>query len=275
MGGDFNFPKLKWHEGCIVLHQGLSSQEELLYRFMSDKFLINHVDKPTRQNNLLDLICSNVPEWFGKCEVENNHIYSDHKTVTCEILRELNKYESSDETSNIYSTNIPLLKIPDCESKDWEEYEYYLNKHDWFSISDGLNLDDKTELFIKTIEQVANEVFKPSDKPDHPKIPKSIRKLYRDKIKISKQIDSTRSPDRLLKLKTKLIIIEAELSANKENYMNKKEDDVVRKIKSNPKEFYKYAKKKATGNPDIGPLLDKSGNITNDVTRMTRILSDQ
>ena len=65
IGGDFNFPNLKWHDGCIVLHQGLSKQEELFYKFMSDMFLSNHVNRSTRLNNLLDLICSNVPEWFG------------------------------------------------------------------------------------------------------------------------------------------------------------------------------------------------------------------
>ena len=75
------------------------------------------------------------------------------------------------------------------------------------------------------------------DKPEPPKTLKSIRKLCKDKIKISKQIDFTRSPDKLLKLKIKLIVIETELSANKENYLRKKGNDVISKIKSNPKEI--------------------------------------
>ena len=29
IGGDFNFRYLKWHDGCIVLHQGLSIQAEM------------------------------------------------------------------------------------------------------------------------------------------------------------------------------------------------------------------------------------------------------
>ena len=57
--------------------------------------------------------------------------------------------------------------------------------------------------------------------------------------------------------------------------MKKKEADVISKIKSNPKEFYKYAKKKATGNPDIGPLLDNDGGVTNDVSKITKILSQK
>ena len=94
-----------------------------------------------------------------------------------------------------------------------------------------------TNLLLKTIEQIANKVFEVRDKPEPPKTSKSIRKLYKDKIKISKQIDFTRSPDKLLKLKIKLIVIETELSANKENYLKKKGNDVISKIKSNPKEI--------------------------------------
>ena len=94
-----------------------------------------------------------------------------------------------------------------------------------------------TNLLPKTIEQIANEVFEIRDKPEPPKTSKSIRKLYKDKIKISKQIDFTRSPDKLLKLKIKLIVIESEFSANKENYLKKKGNDVISKIKSNPKEI--------------------------------------
>ena len=50
-----------------------------------------------------------------------------------------------------------------CQNLTFDETNT-LNKHDWFSISDGLNLDDKSDLFIRTIEQVANEVFEPQEK---------------------------------------------------------------------------------------------------------------
>ena len=60
------------------------------------------------------------------------------------------------------------------------------------------------------------------DKSEPPKTSTSIRKLCKDKIKISKQIDFTRSPDKLLKLRFNLIVIETELSANKEDYLRKK-----------------------------------------------------
>ena len=60
------------------------------------------------------------------------------------------------------------------------------------------------------------------DKSEPPNTSKSIRKLFKDKTKISKQIDFTRSPDKLPKLKIKLLVIETEFLANKDNYLKKK-----------------------------------------------------
>ena len=56
------------------------------------------------------------------------------------LLMEL-KYESSNDLTNIYSINIQLLKTPNSESKDWDKYKLYLNKHDWFNIIDGSDHD--------------------------------------------------------------------------------------------------------------------------------------
>ena len=53
------------------------------------------------------------------------------------------------------------------------------------------------------------------------KVPKFFRKLHKDKLKISKRMKSTRSPEKLINLKKKLILIEAELEENKNDYIRK------------------------------------------------------
>ena len=72
IGGDLNFKNLKWALGSIELEIGMSAQEESIVSFMSDRFLTNIVDKPTRNENILDVIMTNVPEIFGEVDVENN-----------------------------------------------------------------------------------------------------------------------------------------------------------------------------------------------------------
>ena len=52
-----------------------------------------------------------------------------------------------------------------------------------------------------------------------------------------KQIGFTIFHDKLLKIEIKLLVIETEFLANKENYLKKKVSDVISKIKSNPKEI--------------------------------------
>ena len=64
---------------------------------------------------------------------------------------------------------------------------------------------------------------------------------------IFKQIDLTRSHNKLLKLKIKLLVIGTEFLSNKENFAKKKVSDVIITIKLNPKEI-------SIGSPDIDPF---------------------
>ena len=57
------------------------------------------------------------------------------------VYPELIEYISSNGLTNTYSINIPLLKIPNNELKDWDKYKLFLNKHDWFNIIDGSDHD--------------------------------------------------------------------------------------------------------------------------------------
>ena len=64
---------------------------------------------------------------------------------------------------------------------------------------------------------------------------------------IFKQIDLTRSHNKLLKLKIKLLVIGTEFLFNKENFAKKKVSDVIITIRLNLKEIF-------IGNPDIDPF---------------------
>ena len=85
----------------------------------------------------------------------------------------------------------------------------------------------------------------------------------------------TRSPSKLINLKRKLMLIEAELSVNKETSIRKVEDEVVSRIKNNPREFYRYAKSKTQVRNVIGPLKENDQNINSDESKIASILSKQ
>ena len=62
-----------------------------------------------------------------------------------------------------------------------------------------------------------------------------------------KQIGFTIFHDKLLKIEIKLLVIETEFLANKENYLKKKVSDVIITIRLNLKEIF-------IRNPDIDPF---------------------
>ena len=98
------------------------------------------------------------------------------------------------------------------------------------------------------MEAAAAEVFEIKDDPKHPKVPSSIRILHKKKIKLSKQLDKTFNPTKFTNIRKELLTIEAELSANRNSFLKKKEDEAIKNIKVNPKSFYKYARSKSRKN---------------------------
>merc|ERR1712105_247728 len=124
-------------------------------------FLSNHIDKPTMENNTLDLILLNVPEWFAYCNVENNVKFSDHKIITCNptISSDDLKSSSDNELVNLYSTNLPLLKWMDSDPQTWEFYNDLLNQVTLNEVSEGLDIDSKVLLLTELIEEVLNKTF--------------------------------------------------------------------------------------------------------------------
>ena len=55
-------------------------------------------------------------------------------------------------------------------------------------------------------------------------------------------------------IKCDLLIVEAELSVNRNKYIEKKEKFAIDNIKLNPKYFYKYARSKSKNSQCIGLL---------------------
>ena len=78
--GDFNFGDIKWE----LLQTSNKDQE--FSDMINDSFLVQHVDKPTRDDNILDLEFSlelgMVEDVMVSCPVSN----SDHNLITWDII---------------------------------------------------------------------------------------------------------------------------------------------------------------------------------------------
>ena len=84
-GGDMNFPNLKQEENLPMIDLDLSNQEESFVSFMFSQNLMNYVNKPTRNENSLDLVLTNNYDMITSTHIDVNNGFSDHNTVTCNL----------------------------------------------------------------------------------------------------------------------------------------------------------------------------------------------
>ena len=73
---DFKFIKIDWSKG-----EGNGQPESSFIDTLNDHFLVQMVDKPTKGNNILDLVCISDPSCIDKLEVEESFALSDHVCI--------------------------------------------------------------------------------------------------------------------------------------------------------------------------------------------------
>ena len=82
IGGDINFKNLQWNSDReMLIHSDHGSQQETLFTVCNRFLLTNLVNKPTRGENLLDVILYNDRDLYLKCESFLNIKYSDHNLI--------------------------------------------------------------------------------------------------------------------------------------------------------------------------------------------------
>lgn len=85
ISGDFNFPKISWEFSEPT--PGVTEQS--FVDILNDHFLTQHNKTPTRGDNVLDLVISNVPEQVNITEVlapDKMEIFTDHSAMSFELV---------------------------------------------------------------------------------------------------------------------------------------------------------------------------------------------
>ena len=80
--GDFNFPGIQWPESKVSGGSQMDrTQARLLIEIAEKFFLTQQINKPTRKDNILDLLFTNNGDAVRSYTVETT-IFSDHKLLT-------------------------------------------------------------------------------------------------------------------------------------------------------------------------------------------------
>ena len=169
------------------------------------------------------------------------------------------------------------------DSITWEKIKQALIQSDWSPATTATDQDTAWKAFRTIVSDTCAE-FVPlhttSRKKRMAKIPKFRRKLLIKKRALMKRIkySKLKTPDnseKIQELYTGLSRIELLMATNIAEQNYREENEVLRKIKTNPKAFFSFANRHKTAKSGIGPLKDGEGVLHSDPATMANLLADQ
>ena len=274
--GDFNMPSADWEMGKYK-EDALADQRMLVTNTqeLCEKLLLQQIITiPTHQKgNTLDLVFTNKPEQTHS-QWSRNTALSDHYLITFNSNR-TEEFEYSNENTNKNKSEYGFHML-DLQSKEinWKSLGKSY-RTDWRKLIIGKTKEEAITSFQdhcvkKTYEYVPKKVGKPSGKKR--RIPRDRRILMRRRAKVDKQI--WKHPLRE-KLKEERAEIERKILASHKNERKRKEDKAIEACKNNPKYFFSYAKRLRKVKQNVGPIIDRKGEVISDNGDMAEIIHDQ
>lgn len=281
MTGDLNFPFVNWQ--TKVIKKGLKSDTASavnLLNFMDSHMMNQLVNEPTRDDkSILDLVLTNNQQAVHSIIVEKVK-FTDHDIVWTNLLyTKLSKVAEPPEAL----PDSPLDEV-NLNRADWDAVRNELSKVNWVEHLKDQNVEDTNKLINQSLtDACCKHAPKHKNKSSHKLyIPPKRRSLLKIKKRLNHKINVCKylkppgtTNEKLEKLNKRRGQIEIDIRDSIKEEALKKELEVINKIKTNPRAFYSYAKKKSKVITSIGPLLDQNKKLQSDPTIMSNILQDQ
>ena len=281
MNGDLNFPFINWQTRVIKkgLRSDTASAQNLL-NFMDTHMINQLVTEPTRgDKSILDLVLTNNQQAVHSIIVEKVN-FTDHDIVWTKLLySKLSKVADPPEAL----PESPLDTV-NLNRADWDAIRNELSQINWMEYLKDMNVEDTNSQIKQSLtDACCKHAPKHPNKSNHKLyIPPKRRSLLKIKKRLNQKINICKylkppgtTKDKLDKLNKRRGQIEIEIRDSIKEEAQKKELEVINKIKTNPRAFFSYAKKKSKVITSIGPLLDKENKLQSDPTVMSNILQDQ
>ena len=247
--GDFNYRSIKWPKTIHLEGRNLyPSEGQTLINIMNDHALEQLVNFPTRENKILDLILSSVPEEIGKVDSPNK--FSDHDAVQCTI--NINQKKGSNKKRQVTKYNKGKYEEMRIDTARFSKDKFFNGKENSRNVEENWNIF-KT-FYNETVEKrVPKETVKMKNLPW---ITGRIRKAIRQRDKAHKKAKETLSDEHKKKWKT----LQAEVS----KLVEKAHEKYVIKNMETPKgaanSFWRYIKN-VRKVPQCMPALKMNSNL--------------
>jgi hypothetical protein len=287
INGDFNFPNILWFKsdsdediGSYKFTSGFTNadrmQAEALLKFTGELFLTQMICKPTRGNNILDLLFISACEYIKSVEVSDTCL-SDHKLIEVIVdgdmahTNKTGKVKIIDEkitfrNLNFYNKNIDWDLLCKCVTdENWNEHVKEAQSVQEAKINfDRVLLGHCTQLVPVRKQQSVRSRFHSQRKVLMKKRTVKRSKLLRESV-----------PHRNEQLKKDLLSIENKIIKSHEEERKHDEYKAIENIKTNSKYFFTFAAKFSTSKTKIGPFVQENGEIVDDARQMSEMLNEQ
>ena len=279
VAGDFNYPGIDWDLG--IPDDNTSGQGRDLVEFMNHNFLTQVVNQPTRGENILDLLLTNVPRYVAEVATSKTTL-SDHKMV--EITLGFNLTEAKRENT------VPLdphsFRAVDYHKADYDAMNQSLSGVNWgelWSLCEE-DLDLFLELMRLTVLQVTfiHSPAKDDKTAFVARKRRANRNIYvmkRKRRKLNARIRALErdnpGSERLEVLRTEVSLLCYSIQEGTLHRLNKREQQAVEAIKKNPKYFFSYAKRLQKTKSTIPVLRDESGVLVESPNVKAELLQKQ
>ena len=264
LNGDFNTPDILWENASIRPNNNYSIQlNNTMLDFVSANYLTQLTDKPTRNDNILDLTLTTNPDIISNLEIHPG--MSDHCAVSCEVDLSIKRQKKPDRYVYRYKKgNIDGVK------NDMKEFSNAFLNEDPYSRT----VDDNWNRFKTSLKQSMDRHIpqkKITSRWNLPWITTDIKRLCRRKKRAwdaGKRNHNSHAWKRYLKLNHQ---VKVSLEKAHRDYI----DNILNvNITENPKKVYSYIKQKKSGESSI-PVLKPDNIIISDSTEKAEALNAQ
>ena len=263
IGGDFNFKEIDWEDEFVEVNQPDEDGEEEVtggnqhishfLETLQDLFLKQHVTEPTRYRygvvpSLLDLIMTNEAGMVESLTYHPALGDSDH----CCLKFKLNCYANTHK--------VKKKDIPNYYRADFTTIKNRLGNLDWVTMLNGEIKEDYPKLVkhlhLATVGWIPNRIS-PRKKNNMYMTNDAIRLKNKKHLLWKRYINTKSSYDHsaFVTCKNRLRNLTRHLRAEYEN-------NIVRKIKSKPKIFWKYVNSKLKTREKIPTLNNMDGTFS-------------
>ena len=239
--GDFN-AAVNWD----TMNSTSYAEGQRLIDFVSNEFLHQWVEKPTRGDNILDIVLTTEDNLVSNITVGESIGKSDHKIVRFQV-------------------NIPqqkenkIVKKLDYRRSNWTSLKEYTKNLEY---NETGNIDNHWDSFVgkykeKRASCIPNRKVLPNGTPQPKWFNRTIANAIRDRDRKHKSLGSMPLQRDIVEHK--------KLCRKVDKLVRKAESNEEKRVasasKENPKEFYAYVNSRKPIKNNISPLKDSDGNL--------------